>query len=198
MIIDQTEAMTTIDINTGAFVGHRNLEDTIFNTNVESTQAIARQLRLRNLGGIIIIDFIDMQNIEHRRRVMECLLSALSQDRAKTNVHDFSALGLVEMTRKRTRESLEHVLCSDCPTCDGRGSVKTVETVCYEIFREVLRVNRAYDADKFSVYASVAVADFIEKEESHSIAELELFMGKEIKILPEPMYLQEHFDVVMM
>ncbi|MCJ8349791.1 ribonuclease G [Moritella sp.] len=198
LIIDQTEAMTTIDINTGAFVGHRNLEDTIFNTNVESTQAIARQLRLRNLGGIIIIDFIDMQSSEHRRRVMECLEAALSHDRAKTNTHDFSALGLVEMTRKRTRESLEHVLCSDCPTCDGRGSVKTVETVCYEIFREVTRVNRAYDADQFNVYASVAVAEYIEKEESHSIAELELFMGKQVKIKAEPLYLQEQFDVVMM
>jgi ribonuclease G len=198
LIIDQTEAMTTIDINTGAFVGHRNLEDTIFNTNVESTQAIARQLRLRNLGGIIIIDFIDMQSSEHRRRVMECLESALSHDRAKTNTHDFSALGLVEMTRKRTRESLEHVLCSDCPTCDGRGSVKTVETVCYEIFREVTRVNRAYDADQFNVYASVAVAEYIVKEESHSIAELEFFMGKQVKIKAEPQYLQEQFDVVMM
>lgn len=198
LIIDQTEAMTTIDINTGAFVGHRNLEDTIFNTNIESTQAIARQLRLRNLGGIIIIDFIDMHSAEHRRRVLECLNAALESDRAKTNVHDFSALGLVEMTRKRTRESLEHVLCSDCTSCNGRGSVKTVETVCYEILREVMRVNRAYDADQFNVYASVAVAEYVQKEESHSIAELELFMGKQIKISPEPMYLQEQFDVVMM
>ncbi len=198
LIIDQTEAMTTIDINTGAFVGHRNLEETIFNTNIEATQAIARQLRLRNLGGIIIIDFIDMNDDEHKRRVLQCLEQALSKDRSKTNVHNFSSLGLVEMTRKRTRESLEHILCSACPTCDGRGSVKTVETVCYEILREVVRVNRAYDADQFNVYTSVSVAEHIEKEESHSIAELELFMGKQIKIQPEPMYLQEQFDVVMM
>ncbi len=130
LIIDQTEAMTTIDINTGAFVGHRNLEETIFNTNVEATAAIARQLRLRNLGGIIIIDFIDMQSEDHRRRVLQSLEQALAKDRAKTGVNGFSQLGLVEMTRKRTRESLEHVLCSQCPECNGRGRVKTVESVC--------------------------------------------------------------------
>lgn len=142
LIIDQTEAMTTIDINTGAFVGHRNLEDTIFNTNIEATQAIARQLRLRNLGGIIIIDFIDMIADDHKRRVLHGLEQALSHDRTKTNIHGFSALGLVEMTRKRTRESLEHILCDACHICQGRGSLKTVETICYEILREVVRVNR--------------------------------------------------------
>ncbi len=135
LIIDQTEAMTTVDINTGAFVGHRNLDDTIFNTNIEATQAIARQLRLRNLGGIIIIDFIDMNNEDHRRRVLHSLEQALSKDRVKTSINGFSQLGLVEMTRKRTRESVEHVLCNECPTCHGRGTVKTVETVCYEIMR---------------------------------------------------------------
>src|SRR5690606_19330971 len=152
LIIDQTEAMTTIDINTGAFVGHRNLEDTIFNTNIEATQAIARQLRLRNLGGIIIIDFIDMQDADHRRRVLQSLEGSLAKDRAKTSNNGFTSLGLVELTRKRTRESLEHVLCSECPVCQGRGSMKTVETVCYEVMREIVRVNRAYAADKFVVY----------------------------------------------
>ena len=159
LIIDQTEAMTTVDINTGAFVGHRNLDDTIFNTNIEATQAIARQLRLRNLGGIIIIDFIDMNNEDHRRRVLHSLEQALSKDRVKTSVNGFSALGLVEMTRKRTRESIEHVLCNECPTCHGRGTVKTVETVCYEIMREIVRVHHAYDSDRFLVYASPAVAE---------------------------------------
>ena len=133
LIIDQTEAMTTIDVNTGAFVGHRNLEETIFNTNIEATQAIARQLRLRNLGGIIIIDFIDMQSEDHQKRVLHSLDVALARDKTKTNIHGFSALGLVEMTRKRTRESLEHVLCTECPVCAGRGSLKTVETVCFEL-----------------------------------------------------------------
>ncbi len=168
LIIDQTEAMTTVDINTGAFVGHRNLEETIFNTNVEATAAIARHLRLRNLGGIIIIDFIDMQSEDHRRRVLHSLEQALSKDRAKTNVNGFSQLGLVEMTRKRTRESLEHVLCSECPECKGRGRVKTVESVCFEILREIIRVNRAYDADQFTVYAAPAVADYLRGEVSQS------------------------------
>ncbi|MGL5739113.1 MAG: ribonuclease G [Plesiomonas shigelloides] len=198
LIIDQTEAMTTIDINTGAFVGHRNLEETIFNTNIEATQAIARQLRLRNLGGIIIIDFIDMLSEEHRRRVLHSLEQALGKDRVKTNINGFTQLGLVEMTRKRTRESLEHVLCGECPTCQGRGTVKTVESVCYEILREIVRVHHAYDSDQFLVYASAAVADALRGEESHALAELELFIGKQVKIQTEPLYQQEQFDVVMM
>ncbi|CAM3870864.1 ribonuclease G [Vibrio aquimaris] len=198
LIIDQTEAMTTVDINTGAFVGRRNLEETIFNTNIEATQAIARQLRLRNLGGIIIIDFIDMMSEEHRKRVLTSLEGALNKDRVKTNINGFTQLGLVEMTRKRTRESIEHVLCSSCPTCEGRGSVKTVDTVCYEILREITRVNRAYEADKFVVYASPAVADNLQGEESHALAELEVFIGKQVKVQAEPLYVQEQFDVVMM
>ena len=198
LIIDQTEAMTTIDINTGGFVGHRDLEETIFNTNVEATQAIARQLRLRNLGGIIIIDFIDMADSEHQQRVLQALECALSKDNAKTKISGFSALGLVEMTRKRTRESLEHVLCQECPSCSGRGMSKTVETVCYEILREILRVNRAYDADNFVVYASPAVAETLQGEESHNLAELELFIGKQVRVQTEMLYVQEQFDVVMM
>ena len=198
LIIDQTEAMTTVDINTGAFVGHRNLEETIFNTNVEATAAIARHLRLRNLGGIIIIDFIDMQSEDHRRRVLHSLELALAKDRAKTNVNGFSQLGLVEMTRKRTRESLEHVLCSECPECKGRGRVKTVESVCFEILREIIRVNRAYDADQFTVYAAPAVSDYLRGEESHSLAELEVFIGKQVRVISEPLCGQEQFDVVMM
>lgn len=198
LIIDQTEAMTTIDVNTGAFVGHRSLEDTIFNTNSEATQAIARQLRLRNLGGIIIIDFIDMESEDHRRRVLHSLELALSKDRAKTNINGFSALGLVEMTRKRTRESLEHVLCGECPACKGRGYIKTVETVCAELLREIVRVNRAYDADQFVVYASTAVAESLLNDEYHNLAELEVFIGKQIKVKTEPLYNQDQFDVVMM
>lgn len=198
LMIDQTEAMTTIDVNTGAFVGHRNLEETIFNTNTEATQAIARQLRLRNLGGIIIIDFIDMQSEEHQKRVLHSLELALARDRAKTNIHGFSALGLVEMTRKRTRESLEHILCSDCPVCAGRGSLKTVETVCFEVLREIVRVNRAYAADKFVVYVSPAVKDALTNDEFHNLAELQVFIGKQINVQTEPLYTQEQFDVVMM
>lgn len=198
LIFDQTEAMTTVDVNTGGFVGHRNLEETIFNTNVEATSALARQLRLRNLGGIIIIDFIDMISDEHKRRVLHSLEQALAKDRAKTNINALSALGLVEMTRKRTRESLEHVLCGTCPVCEGRGSLKTVETVCYEILREIVRVNRAYDADKFVVYASSAVSEALQNDEYHNLAELELFIGKQVNIQVESLYSQEQFDVVMM
>lgn len=198
LIIDQTEAMTTIDINTGAFVGHRNLEETIFNTNIEATQAIARQLRLRNLGGIIIIDFIDMTDADHQRRVLHSLEVAVGKDRAKSNIHGFTALGLVEMTRKRTRESLEHILCGECPVCKGRGSVKTIETICFEIMREIVRVNRAYDADKFVVYASPAVAEALLGEESHMLAELEVFVSKQIKVQTEVLYSQDKYDVVMM
>ena len=198
LIIDQTEAMTTIDINTGAFVGHRNLEETIFNTNIEATQAIARQLRLRNLGGIIIVDFIDMTNKEHQKRVHHSLDVSMSKDKVKYSISGFSALGLVEMTRKRTRESLEHVLCSECSVCNGRGHLKTVETICFEILREIVRVNRAYDADKFIVYAASSVSEFLINDEYHNLAELEVFIGKQIKIQTENMYNQEQFDVVMM
>ncbi|WP_085298406.1 ribonuclease G [Cognaticolwellia mytili] len=198
LIIDQTEAMTTIDINTGAFVGHRNLEETIFNTNIEATQAIARQLRLRNLGGIIIVDFIDMNDKDHQRRVLHSLDIAMARDNVKYSISGFSALGLVEMTRKRTRESLEHILCGECEVCHGRGYVKTVETVCFEILREIVRVNRAYDADKFIVYASSSVSESLINDEYHNLAELEVFIGKQIKIQTENMYNQEQFDVVMM
>jgi len=198
LIIDQTEAMTTIDVNTGAFVGHRNLEETIFKTNLEATQAISRQVRLRNLGGIIIVDFIDMIDEEHKRQVLRSLEKSLEKDHAKTNISEVSSLGLVQMTRKRTRESLEHVLCQSCPTCSGRGMVKTPETVCYEIFREILRESRQFDAQSFLVLASQPVVDLMLDEESASIAELEAFIGKPIKFQVETQYQQELYDVVLM
>lgn len=197
LIIDQTEAMTTVDINTGAFVGHRNLEETIFNTNLEATQAIARQLRLRNLGGMIIIDFIDMLNEDHKQRVLTSLKAALSHDRVKTNISGFSGLGLVEMTRKRTRESLEHVLCAECPACQGTGIMKTVETVSYEIFRDVIRLNKTYDAAEFMLYCAPAVHQSLTGEDSHLIAELEVYIGKRIRLHNEPMYVQNKYDVVV-
>lgn len=198
LIIDQTEAMTTIDVNTGGFVGHRNLEETIFKTNLEATQAIVRQLRLRNLGGIIIIDFIDMLDTEHREQVIAALEKALESDRAKSHISEVSELGLVEMTRKRTRESLEHVMCETCPTCEGRGSIQTAETVCYEIFRELIREARQFDAQKFLVLASQEVVDLLLDEESTSVAELEEFIGKPINFQVESMYTQEQYDVVLM
>ncbi|MGI2026706.1 ribonuclease G [Endozoicomonas acroporae] len=197
LIIDQTEAMTTIDVNTGAFVGHRNLEETIFKTNLEAAVAIARQLRLRNLGGIIIIDFIDMEDPEHQRQVQRAFEKAMEHDHAKTNFTGVSELGLVEMTRKRTRESLENVLCESCPTCEGRGTLKTAETVCYEIFREILRAVRAYDGDSYTVLAAETVIDRLLDEESNNVADLEEFIQKPIRFQVEPIYTQEQFDVVL-
>lgn len=198
LIVDQTEAMTTIDVNTGAFVGHRNLEETIFKTNLEATQTIARQLRLRNLGGIIILDFIDMTNTDHRRQVLRSLEKSLDKDHSKTQISEVSSLGLVEMTRKRTRESLEQVLCEHCPTCKGRGSIKTVETVCFEIFREILREARQFDAKKMLVLVSQDVADLLLDEESTSVVDLEEFIGKQIQFQVESQYTQEQFDIVLM
>jgi ribonuclease G len=198
LIIDQTEAMTTIDVNTGAFVGHRNLEETIFKTNLEAAQAIARQLRLRNLGGIIIIDFIDMCSDDHKRQVLRALEKSLERDHTKTYISEVSSLGLVQMTRKRTRESLEHLLCEPCPVCRGRGSLKTAETVCYEIFREILREARQYEAEKLLVLASRAVVDRLLDEESDSVAELEAFVNVPIEVQVETMYTQEQYDVVLM
>ncbi|ENO13355.1 ribonuclease G [Marinobacter nanhaiticus D15-8W] len=198
VIIDQTEAMTTIDINTGAFVGHRNLEETIFKTNLEAARSISRQLRLRNLGGIIIIDFIDMEDSEHQRQVHRMLEKMLERDHAKTKITGVSELGLVEMTRKRTTESLGQVLCEPCPICDGRGFLKTAETVCYEIFREILRVNRAYEAESYLVMASQKVVDRLLDEESDNVADLETFIGKSIRFQVEPFYSQEQYDVVLL
>ena len=198
LIIDQTEAMTTVDVNTGAYVGHRNLEDTIFRTNLEAAQAIARQLRLRNLGGIIIIDFIDMTDEEHRRQVLQALEKALAKDHARNHICEVSVLGLVEMTRKRTRESLEHVLCSPCPTCEGRGSVKTPETVCYEIFREILRQSLQFDFQEMMILAHQEVIELLLDEESSGLAEIEETTGRPIRLQTEALYMQDQYDVVLM
>ncbi|OUV62177.1 MAG: ribonuclease E/G [Gammaproteobacteria bacterium TMED119] len=198
LVFDQTESMTTVDVNTGAFVGHRNLEETIFKTNLEAAQAIARQLRLRNLGGIIIIDFIDMEEEEHRHQVLRALEKSLDKDRAKTNICEVSALGLVEMTRKRTHESLEHIMCEPCTSCDARGSVKSAQTVCYELFREIMRVARQYEAHELLVLTSQAVVDLLVDEESDNLAELEEYTNKTIKLQVEVLYTQEQFDVVLL
>ncbi len=197
LIFDQTEAMTTVDVNTGAFVGHRNLEETIFKTNLEAATAIGRQLRLRNLGGIIIIDFIDMEDSDHQRQVLRTLERVLDKDHAKCKVTGVSELGLVEMTRKRTRESLEQVLCEPCSHCQGRGSLKTPETVCYEIFREILRQHRAYDTETYLVLAAQSVVDHLLDEVSDHVAELEAFIGKTVRFQVEPLYTPEQFDVVL-
>jgi ribonuclease G len=196
LIIDQTEAMTTIDVNTGAFTGHRNLEETIIKTNLEAAGTIARQLRLRNLGGIIIIDFIDMRSEEHRSQVFRTLEKEVARDAARTRIYPFSPLGLVEMTRKRTRESLGHILCEPCPTCEGRGAVKTVETICHEIAREVQRAARLYEPKAFLVLACPKVIERLQEEQSGGLAELEAALKRPIKLQAEGHYQQETFDVV--
>jgi ribonuclease G len=198
LIFDQTEAMSTIDVNTGAYVGHKNLEETIFRTNLEAAAVIARQLRLRNLGGIIIIDFIDMEEDEHRRQVLNALVSRLALDHAKTQIMSVSPLGLVEMTRKRTRESLEQVLCRICPSCGGRGVVKSPETVCHEIFREILRQHGRADIAQLLVLAQPEVVERLLDEESADIAELERVTGVPIRLQSERTYVPDQFDVVVM
>jgi len=198
LIFDQTEAMTTVDVNTGGFVGHKNLEETIFKTNLEAAQAIARQLRVRNLGGIIILDFIDMDEVEHQQQVLRTLEKAMEPDRARHNICGVSELGLVEMTRKRTRESLEHILCEACPSCDGKGYTRSAETVCYEIFREIIREVKQYETTQFLILASQAVIDRFNDEDSTNLAELEEFIGKPILFQLESEYSREQFNVVLM
>ena len=198
LIIDQTEALTTVDVNTGGFVGARNFDDTIFKTNLEAAGAIARQLRLRNLGGIIIVDFIDMAREEHRDAVLAEFRKQLARDRTRTTLSGFSALGLVEMTRKRTRESLAHILCQPCPTCEGRAQVKTPRSVCYDILREILREARQFNPREFRVVASAAVVEMMLDEESVHLAGLSEFIGKPISLSAEPGMNPEQYDIVLM
>lgn len=198
LIVDQTEALTTIDVNTGGFVGARNFDDTIFKTNLEAAQAIARQLRLRNLGGIIIVDFIDMVREDHQQAVLAEFRKQLSRDRTKTTVSGFTQLGLVEMTRKRTRESLAHMLCEPCPTCQGRGQVKTARSVCYDVLREILREARQFNPKEFRVVASASVVEMLLDEESSHLADLSAFIGKPISLSAEPTMNPEQYDIVLL
>jgi len=197
MIIDQTEAMTTIDVNTGSYVGRRNLEETLFKTNLEAASEIAHQMRLRNLGGIIIVDFIDMQSKKHKKQVLNALNAAVAKDRVKTNITDISPLGLVEITRKRTRESLEHTMCETCPSCNGRGMVKTVQTVCYEILRELLREDRQFKAQSYTIVASSAVVDLLLDEEASSVADLQEFIDRPISLQVDTHFLQQDYEIVL-
>ena len=198
LVFDQTEALTTVDVNTGGFVGHRNLEETVFKTNLEATHVIARQLRLRNLGGIIIVDFIDMASEDHRAQVLSALNAALEEDPARTSVGQYSSLGLVELTRKRTRESLEHILCEPCAVCNGRGTVKTVETICLDIFREIQRSSSQFQAKGLMVLANPDVIDMLLDEQSAPLAELETQLGQPIRLQAEQLYIQEEYDVVLL
>jgi len=198
LIVDQTEALTTVDVNTGGFVGARNFDDTIFKTNLEAAQAIARQLRLRNLGGIVIVDFIDMVREDHRDAVLAEFRKQLARDRVKTSAGGFSQLGLVEMTRKRTRESLAHMLCEPCPVCEGKGIVKTARSVTYDIFREILREARQFNPREFRVVASPKVIELFLDEESQHLAGLSEFIGKPVSLQSEAAMAQEQYDIVLL
>jgi len=198
LVFDQTEALTTIDVNTGGFVGARNFDDTVFRTNLEAAQAIARQLRLRNLGGIVVIDFIDMVRDDHREAVLAELRKQLARDRVKTMIGGFSQLGLVEMTRKRTRESLAQMLTEPCPACGGRGRVRTTRTVCYDILREILREARAFDPREFRIIAAPQVIERFLDEESAHLAGLSDFIGKPISLQSESGMTQEQYDIVLL
>jgi len=197
LMIDQTESMTTIDVNTGSFVGARSLDDTVFKTNLEAAQAIARQLRLRNLGGIIIIDFIDMTMSDHQEAVFSELKKNLARDHVRTNVNDFSSLGLIEMTRKRTRESLSHILCEPCSSCNGKGETKTLQTICYEILREIVREHRQFNPKEFRIVAAPDVIDLFLEEENQFLAMLGDFIQKPIRLQAEAGFKQEQYDIVL-
>ncbi|MCL4126083.1 UNVERIFIED_CONTAM: hypothetical protein GTU68_016277 [Idotea baltica] len=192
-----TEAMTTIDVNTGSFVGRRNHEDTFFKTNLEAATEIAHQLRLRNSSGIIIVDFIDMQTHRHKKQVLAALESAIAKDRVKIQIADMSPLGLVEITRKRTWESLEQLMCEPCDVCDGRGMVKTAQTVCYEILREVLREDRQYKARAYTIVASTTVINLLLDEEANSLADLQEFIQRQVSLQVDQLYHQQQYDIVL-
>jgi ribonuclease G len=198
LIVDQTEALTTIDVNTGGFVGARSFDDTIFKTNLEAAQAIARQLRLRNLGGIIVVDFIDMAQAEHQQAVLLELRKRVARDRVKTHVGEFSPLGLVEMTRKRTRESLAQRLCQPCAQCGGSGRVRTVRTVVYDILREILREARQFEPKEFRVVAAPAVVEMLLGEESQHLAGLSDFIGKPIALRADGTIGPDQYDIVLL
>lgn len=198
LVVDQTEALTTVDVNTGGFVGARNFDETIFKTNLEAAQAIARQLRLRNLGGIVIVDFIDMSKENHRDAVLTEFKRQLERDRIKTAVNGFSALGLLEMTRKRTRESLAHQLCEPCNACAGKGIVKTARSVTYDILREILREARQFNPREFRIVASPKVIELFLDEESQHLASLSEFICKPISLQAEALMAQEQYDIVLL
>lgn len=197
LIFDQTEAMTTVDVNTGGFVGRLSQDETIYKTNLEAAKTIARQLRLRNLGGIIILDFIDMNSGSHQAGVMEALLVALAHDKSKYTISPITPLGIIEMTRKRTRESLCQVMCETCPTCGGRGYVKTTETVVYELFRELMREAREFSPKMLTVIAGLALIDFIREEESMAFSDLQALLKIPIRLISEDNYVHGHYDIAL-
>ncbi len=197
IIIDQTEALTAIDVNTGRFVGKHNLEDTILKTNLEAVREVAFQLRLRNIGGLIIIDFIDMEKEAHRDKVHSALEEVLKNDKSKTNILKISELGLVEMTRKRVRESIGRTLCEPCPYCDGKGYVKSRTSMVYEIFRELRREIGNMPGYRVTLLVHPDIAALLYDEERKGIEELERQFQKQITITARNTFHQEQFEIVV-
>ena len=198
IVIDQTEALVAIDVNSGSFVASRSMEETGFKTNLEAVREIVHQLRLRNLGGIIVVDFIDMQEDENKARLMEVLEETLKRDKSKTNIAHFSSLGLVEMTRKRTRDSLGRVLQQNCERCHATGHVKSLITICYQIFREIVAEARAYPCEKLMVIAHPSLIDLMLGEEEEDVQALESFLGKEISFKSDSNLSPEHYEIALL
>jgi len=197
IVIDQTEAMTVIDVNTGKFVGKEELEDTILKTNLEAVKEIAYQIRLRNLGGIIIVDFIDMEKIENRERVFNGFIETMRKDRAKNTISHISELGLVQMTRKRVRESLGRVLCEACPYCEGKGFVKSPRTLCYEIFRKIKRLTRR-GGERIIVTAHPSVAELLSDEERQGLEDIEIYYNVKVTVKGNSNLHQENYEVTVL
>ncbi|MBU1627307.1 Rne/Rng family ribonuclease [bacterium] len=196
LVIDQTEALVVVDVNTGRFVGKKDFEETILKTNLEAAKELIRQLRLRDLGGIIIVDFIDMESEINRKKVIEALQSHLKSDRAKTSLFQITELGLVQMTRKRARESLENILCEPCPYCTGHGFIKSKITVSSEINREIRRLADSIEQEEIIIRANPELAVFLHTEEKDMIRELEHTFRKKIIIKSDDNLHQEQFDIV--
>lgn len=196
IVIEHTEALVAIDVNTGRYVGKHNLEETILKTNLEAVKEIAYQIRLRDIGGIIIIDFIDMEKKSNQEKVFNAVKEALRKDRSKTHILPISELGLVQMTRKRIKQPLTKMLCEDCFYCDGEGFLTSRQTICYSIYREILRESRDMMGVKITLRVNPEIAELLHGEENHMIMSLEKSIGKQIVIYPNPQLHMEEFDVL--
>ncbi|MCU0558831.1 MAG: Rne/Rng family ribonuclease [Desulfobacterales bacterium] len=195
ILIEHTEALTAIDVNTGRYVGKHNLEETILKTNLEAVKEIAYQVRLRDIGGIIIIDFIDMEKKLNQERVFSAFREALKRDKSKTHVLPMSEMGLIQMTRKRTREPLTRILCEPCFYCEGEGYIVSRQSVCYVIYRELMRNCRDVFGQRVAIRANPQVAEYLHREENNLVTNLERSLGKQIVIYPEPQFHLEQFDI---
>ena len=195
IVIEETEALVVIDVNTGRYVGKGKQEDTILKTNLEAIKEIAYQIRLRNLGGIIIIDFIDMEKSSNRETVLNTLQEALRKDRTKTNVVEMSELGLVQMTRKRVRENLGGHMCDPCPYCEGRGLIRSIPSISYDMLREIRKEAGTTMDDRITALAHPDVVSFLYDEERFAIEEIEKGLHKKIVLKADNSYHLEQFDI---